>query len=98
MSSYSLTSWVKAHLSTLYESPSNAGEEDFQESFNLTFSSNAHIICNHTSITRDELKQDMKNRSFAAAAVSTEWKQVVELEHSPGSKVGICVYEQNQFH
>jgi len=84
---YSLTSWLKAHLSTLYECPSNAREKDFQESFDLTFSSNAQIIFNHRPFTCDELKQDIRKRSFAAMTTSTEWKDIVELEQPQGSKV-----------
>jgi hypothetical protein len=87
MASFSLTSWVKAHLSSLYESPSNATEEDFQEFFDLTFSSNAEIILNHLSITRDELRQDIRRRSFAATAASTEWKDIAEVEQNHGRKV-----------
>jgi len=89
MAFFSLTSWVKAHLSSLYESPSNATEEDFQEFFDLTFSSNADIILNHSSITRDELRQDIRRRSFAATAVSTEWKDVAEVEQNQCKKEGI---------
>ena len=88
MSSDSLTSWLKAHLSTLYESPSSAGEQEFQKSLDLTLAPDTQIILNHKSITHDAFKEDIMNRNAAATAVTIEWKDIAELEDSQNKQVG----------
>jgi hypothetical protein len=83
--SSSLTSWVKNNFAPLYEANSNTLGTDFDRSFESVFAPGAEIVVNHNSITRDELKKNMQERSFAATRGSIEWKDLIEISSGDSS-------------
>ncbi|TFK34124.1 hypothetical protein BDQ12DRAFT_727167 [Crucibulum laeve] len=83
-----LTTWLQAHLSTLYEPPATADDADFQASFNSTFSPSAQIIVNHQMSSLDQFKDNLLSSKAAMTRATVHWKEVMQVD-SPSEKSGI---------